>query len=608
MVNTVRMRGFASKILTKYFLKMHWYSSILWKNMTPWAKATGGFLLSLTFLLILTLFGGMYTPLIILALIPLAFGLGSALGVLIREKDWVRLGLLATIILAAWINLAGETPSIFTGRDQGSIAEAAWRLAENHELYWSTDATQAFFEIYGVGTALNFPGFAYTEAGSLITQFPLAYTAWLAGFVGWLGLSGYAIANTLLLLIAAWTFFELTHLFTRTTTALVGTLLFSLSFLPTWMLHLTLSEHLALALFLILGYSLILLRRHPTDRTWHSLTFLTASLFLFTRIEGFVFFGITLLIIGLTRPLRTFLLESPLRRLILPSLILGFIFLRDFFINLPFYKMIGKAVMKNWQELTVLGNGVASSTTVPSETIFAIFGQYGLIAVFILGGVGIGLALWREKRETLIILALALPTFIYLVDAHITPDHPWMLRRYYFTLWPTFVFFTIYLWHFVEAHFPRFRSQTIIFVVAFFLLVVHYPAARAAWQADEYSSLYAVTTELAERFGSRDLILIDRLVSGDPFRLLAGPMSALFEEQAVYFFNPEDLDRLNTEPFERVFLLVPTEHTEWAKVTWGEQLTEREVITFPRSTLTAHDQGAPTNTKQVSQATLFELK
>lgn len=581
---------------------------LFWREMTPWMKTTGGFLLSLTLLLILTLFGGMYTPLILLSLFPFVLGLGYALAELSQKKDWVRLGLIAVIVIAAWINLGGETPSIFTGRDQGSIAEAAWRLAENHELYWSSEASRAFFDIYGPGTALNFPGFAYTEVGSLITQFPLGYTAWLAGFVGWLGLTGYAVANTFLLFLAAWAFFELTHLFVRNTTAFVGTLVFSLSFLPIWMLHFTLSEHLALALFLILGLSLIHLRRHPNMLSWYLLTFLTASLFLFTRIEGFVFFGITFLIILFTRPLRTFLLESPLKRLILPFLILGFFFLRDFFVNLPFYTMIGKAVMKNWQELSMAGSGVTSTTTVPSETIFAIFGQYGLIAIFILGGVGIGLALWREKRETLIILALALPTFIYLIDAHITPDHPWMLRRYYFTLWPTFVFFTVFLWHFLEAHFPRFRSQSVTFAIAMFLLVVHYPAAKAAWQTDEQSTLYAATERLAERFSNRDLILIDRLATGDPFRLVAGPLNAIFEEQAVYFFNPEDLNRLKLENFERVFILVPNDRAENMREYFGDRLTEREVINFPLATVTARRKNTPEVTASTTEATLFELK
>lgn len=576
--------------------------------MTPWMKTTGGFLCSLTLLLILTLFGVMHTPLVLLSLFPFAVGLGYALTELYQKKDWIRLGLIGIIVITASINLAGETPSVFTGRDQGSIAEAAWRLVENHELYWSNDASRAFFDIYGPGTALNFPGFAYTEAGSLITQFPLGYTAWLAGFVGWLGLAGYPVANTLLFLLAAWTFFELTHLFARNTTALVGTLLFSLSFLPIWMLHYTLSEHLALALFLILGFSLIHLRRHPNLITWHLLTFLTASLFLFTRIEGFVFFGIAFLIIFFTRPLRTFLLESPLKRIILPLLILGFFFLRDFFVNLPFYTMIGKAVLKNWQELSMAGSGVASTTTVPSETIFTIFGQYGLIAVFILGGVGIGLALWREKRETLILLVLALPTFIYLIDGHITPDHPWMLRRYYFTLWPTFVFFTIFLWHFLEAHFPRFRSPSFTFAIALFLLLAHYPAGVAAWQTNEQSALYTATERLAERFSNRDLILIDRLATGDPFRLIAGPLGAIFEKQAVYFFNPEDLDRIKLDGFERVFLLIPSDHKKMLMERFGERLIEQEVLTFPFSTVTAREKSAPEAQESITEATLFELK
>ncbi len=572
----------------------------------PWATLAGGFLFSLTLLLVLTLFGWMYTPLIALALIPLTIGLGLAIVHLIHSKDWTRLTLLLLLVGVAWFNLSGEVPSIFTGRDQGSIAEASWRLAENHQLTWSNPATQAFFDIYGPGTALNFPGFAYTESGALITQFPLGYTAWLAGFVGWLGLSGYWVANGILFIIAGFTFFELLSLFVRRLLATIGTALLSLTFLPIWMLHYTLSEHLALALFLIITYALIRWRDQPTHTLWYVLTLLSASLFIFTRIEGFVVLSlVTFIAIG-TRTLRNFLLEKKWLRFILPLVILGFLFLRDFFINLPYYTMIGKAVVKNWQELSLWGEAVATPHAT-SESIFAIFSLYGLLTLFIVGSFGIILALFKEKRQSLLVLILALPTFVYLIDAHITPDHPWMLRRYYFTLWPTFVFFAILFWHWCEERYTYLRNRRATLFLVTAIVFIHFAPAWAVWQMDEHTPLLGETARLAERVSGHDLLLVDRLASGDPFRLLSGPLSFLFGKQAVYFFNPEDLDRLPLDTFERVFLLTSHEQSETLPASWSERLIERETFLFSSATVTAQDH-TPQNTIRETQATLFELK
>lgn len=581
-----------------------------WQNLSPWARVMGGFLSSSFLLLMLTLFGGMYTLPILLSLLPLALSVGNALIHLFLKRDWLRIGIITVLTLGAWYNLTGEIPSIFTGRDQGSIAEATWQLAHHHQLTWTNASIQTFFTIYGPGTALNFPGFAYTDSGSLITQFPLGYTAWLAGFVEWLGLAGYHVANGLLFLLTGWTFFELLRVFVRRTLAFIGTLIVSFSFLPIWMLHSTLTENMAIVLFTALAYALIQLRQHPHERLWYIISISAASLFLFVRIEGFLFFGITVLLIACTKTLRTFLWEHPWKRVFLPLLFLGFLFLRDFFINLPFYKMIGKAVLKNWQELIVTASGAAlSSTSTTTENLFRIFTSYGLILFFLVGSVGIILTLWRGHRLAQLVFLLALPTFVYLIDGHITPDHPWMLRRYFFTLWPTFVFFSILAWHMAEKNFEYIRRPQTTLFIFLFVFLVQYPSLQAAWKTDEYTALYTATQSVADRVSGDDLLLVNRLASGDPFRLVAGPLAFVFEKQAVYFFNPEDLDRLPAKNnFRRVLLLVPEETKGLIQNTWGDRLIEKAVFSFPQSTTTAQQTFIPQITKSTTRAYLFEIK
>lgn len=580
--------------------------SFAWHTLNAWTRVATGFLCSFGCLLILTLFGAMQTPLALIALAPLGIALTSAGIALIKSRDRVRLTLLSLLILIPLSTLSGEIPSIFTGRDQGSIAQAAWQLAQNGNLYTRSAVSDAFFNIYGPGTALNFPGFAYTTTGSLVTQFPLGYTAWLAPFVAWFGLAGFHLGNSLLFILAGWAFFELALLFIRRPLALIGTGFFTASFLPVWLLHHTLSEHLALLLFLIIGLALVtLFRAFEAPAYWIALG--GASLFVFTRIEGWAILGVTLTLILLAKPSRTYLLARPWIRIILPLSLFGFFWLRDFFVNLPFYTMIGKAVIKKWHELTLLGMPTGSS--VGELSLLSVFTLYGLAFWFIIGTIGILIALWKKERLLLVLIVLALPTFIYLVDSHITPDHPWMLRRYVFTLWPTFLLAGIWIWQYAEEHLPQLRTPLITTFLTGLLIVMHIPATQVAWRMDESSALLAPTAAIAERLSGQDLILIDRLASGDPHALIAGPLFFLYGKQAAYFFNPEDFKRLDFSAFERVFILTSPTQAETLTKTIGRVVEERAAFVFPiEKVIGSQSALTPTTRLTKTRSFLYEIK
>lgn len=575
-----------------------------WRATSPWVKTAGGFLVSLVLLVTLALFGWMERVAIVVALLPVVVGTGCALSQLIQQRDWWRLGLIAVLVLIPLINLWGETPSIFTGRDQGSIAEAAWYLAQTGALASRSDLSDSFFAIYGPGAALNFPGFAYTTPGSLTTQFPIGMTAWVAGFVSLLGLAGYALAIGCLLVLSGWSFFELASRFVRRPLAIIGTAFLVTTFLPVWMLHATLSEHLALGLFLILALALVTFLAKPAGASY-TLVFLAGSLFLFTRIEGFVIGPIVAILILFTLAVRAWIMERPLLRLVLPLFALGFLFLRDFFINLPFYTVIAKVVAKHWHELTLLGTQTPASPST-GESLATLFTLYGLAPFFILGAVGIGLAFWKRQRQALIVIALALPTFAYLVDAHITPDHPWMLRRFFFTIWPTFVLGTLIAWRALEEKFPLIKTTAATLGLTTLLTLTQVCPLRVAWALDEYTSLFVAAQSLAEAVGDRDLVLVDRLASGSPYHLVAGPLRSYFGREAVYFFNPEDLDRLDLAPYNRVFYLGSRAAADHLERTLGRKLEEKQTFSFTLPTITIVG-AAPIIQETTTQASLFEV-
>ncbi|MDO8566207.1 MAG: hypothetical protein Q7S04_03430 [Candidatus Moranbacteria bacterium] len=571
------------------------------------------------FVFLLALFGLFLSPLVVIGtglIGVIILFLGGKL--LLQAPLDCKVALLVVVFFAAFIGYFSE-PTLFTGRDQGSITEAAFHLVQNGQLAFSTKVSQSFFQIYGVGTALNFPGFAYTKAGDLITQFPLGYTAWLAGFISLFGLLGLTIGNVILLFLFLFTLYNLLRLFVHPYYAFAGLGLALFSFLPTWFAKITLSENLAVFLFTFLIFSLILFLREGGFISYVSVL-LSASLLAFTRIEGFAFLLLTLVIISFSQYGRNIWKTSPWKSLVLPCFFFIFIFLRDFFINLPYYKMMGKALLKFSHQL---GGGDIASDLANSGSSFplgSVFFLYGLLVLFMAGFFGILLFI-KEKRPLLLLpAAIALPTFLYLFDPNISLDHPWMLRRFLFSLFPTLLFSAtvgLALLFDQEKILPIGRPQgkRLFFVSFLFLGLIAFqlPAWSYGIPFAENRTLYEQTAAFSEEFSDTDLVLVDRNATGDGFSMLSGPAQFLFGKNMAYFFNPSDLEKLDTTPFRHTYLLVPEgDQGRYASV-FGNRLVLKKMITFSgeRFENVSLENGSPLHLpKKIPTATrnlLFEI-
>ena len=504
---------------------------------------------------------------------------------LIRAPLDLKVALVVTFAFASLVGYFSE-PTFFSGRDQGSIAEAAFRLAQNGQLTFNTPVSGSFFKIYGAGTALNFPGFAYTKAGDLITQFPLGYTAWLSSFIVLFGLHGPAIGNALLLFLFLFSFYNLLRLFVHQYYAFCGLALAIFSFLPMWFSKFTLSENLSVFLFTFLVWNLILFWRSG-EWLFYMNVLGTAGLLVFTRIEGFAFLGLTLIILLVNPRTRRLWHAHPWNSLVFPFLIFTLFFLRNFFINLPYYTMIGKAFLKFCHQLGAVHSASDLGQMNNPLTLGAVFLLYGLLAIFSLGFLGI-LAFIKEKRWLLLLPAvLAFPTFIYFFDPNISLDHPWMLRRYLFSLFPSLLFSAtvgLALIFAKEKNLPLDKPQgkRLLCVSLIFLgmLILQYPAWNAGIFFAENPSLLKQVAAFSQEFSDKDLILVDRNATGDGFAMLTGPAQFLFGKNAVYFFNPYDLASLDTAPFEHVYLLTPEADQARYVAVFGERLVFRKTVTF----------------------------
>lgn len=444
--------------------------------------------------------------------------------------------------LIAW----NPEPTIFSGRDQGSFSEAAIRLAENHRLEFSTEASREFFRIYGPGEALNFPGFSYTAQGDLVTHFSIGYISWLAMFYSLFGLAGLSIANAAAFFLFILSFHALLRVFLKPWPALVGTAFVLASFVFSWLAKMTLGENLALGL---LWFAVFQAVRFFKEGSRRSLFFAFSSLLVLalTRLESWAF--ILALLIGLA--IKSGSLSETAKTLKSKGF---FAFMAIFAVilaisikaNSAFYVSSAKGLLGSFS-----GQGNGGDFLAQTDFLWKVLNLYAASQFIILGAVGAALLLSRRDYVSLVPALIILPSAIYLFHPGISQDHPWMLRRFAFSVIPAGMLYATLLldrllmkrWHFNG--------------IAFLMIASELLASFALFQPSETSALLAETGKLSQAFSDRDLVLIDRETTGSGWNMLSGPLSFLYGKQSAYFFNPNDYAKLDRSRFENVFLMVP---------------------------------------------------
>lgn len=503
---------------------------------------------------------GIFYPVLIIFFL---FLVGTAGVILIARKPAfcnVENALLIVFLLFFAIIALSSHPleMVAEGRDQGTFSASALLLQQSHGLPFSITEAKPFFELYGPGKALNFPGLAYTASGTLIPEFPLGYIVWLSGFITVFGLTGFALANVILYILSGLLFFALVKRVTPSFWSFIGTLVVLGGFLPLWFLSFTLSEHLALFLFLLTSEGLL---RYQITKDRITLFLLLSSAFALalTRIEGWAILLVAFLIVTFRKDkvewIKTVFFQKPFWGLYW-LLMIAFLTLGTFLINAPYYKAIGKALWKSTGQ-NIQGGSLGNEALPLYHTLF----EYGLFIPFFFGLLA-SLYLWKKRRVMLLIpFFLALPTGLYLFLPHITLDAPWMLRRFLFSLYPTLFLMLFWVLSLIldRAKIQGTSQKNSLAWLLFFLLLlgIQIPAMRQ-FAATRYSqTLLPQVKEFSQQFSSRDLLLIDKDVTGDNFMMPARTLSLLYDRSAVYFFNPDDLAKIDTRAYERVILVVP---------------------------------------------------
>jgi hypothetical protein len=462
----------------------------------------------------------------------------------------------SAVLLFVAVSSFFVTPTVFSGRDQGAISEAAIRLSQNHKLEFSTPASSQFFKIYGPGKALNFPGFYYNNSGKLITQFPLAYISWIAVFYSFFGLIGFATANAVLLFIFLLSFYLLARLIIKARYAVILLVLTATSFPMFWFFKFTLSENMALTLlWLSILWAFIFIKE---QKIFYYFSFLIpAGLLVFTRIEGISFLIFALLAIFFLSRKNAVWKKDKKIILFYPAIFLSIILVLNFTKDIYFYKELAKAVFHTG------GSGSATELQRLFSPIFLemkVFFLYGILSFLLLGIFAIIYFWFKKKRDLLIPLFITLPSFIYLANPWISTDHPWMLRRFVFSIMPALILYSVLFladWT-KEKKFPH--RKFISYLVLASILLMNLSLLIRYFPFSENKGLLEETKNISENFSDKDLTLVDRSASGDPWAMISGPMSFLYNKNAVYFFNPQDIKKIDRAKFSKIYLITPNQN------------------------------------------------
>lgn len=452
---------------------------------------------------------------------------------------------LATIFILSYYT----TPTIFSGRDQGSFSETAVRLSENHHFAFSSAASSEFFKIYGPGKALNFPGFNYAQEGSLLTQFPPGYSSWLAIFYSFFGLRGFIAANAISFFIFFLVFYSLGRQFLKPTSALIIFFMALTSFVFSWFFKFTLSENLALMLLWFGIYTFVLFAKNR-ERFYFISSFLSLGLLLFSRIEALAFLLVLALILLIKYRDWKYLIFGVLGKkaiLVILSVLLIYVFhaTADSQIYTALIKSVFKPLVNLKKDILRVG-GFAQFFFVVK-----ILALYALLGFLVFAAAGIARLFKKRQFEILFPFLICAPTFFYLIQPSITPDHPWMLRRFLFAVIPVCIFYTGW---FLDWFF---KKRFLFYLLSSALIAANLAITIPYLSFSPNQKLLPQIKELSSNFTYSDLVLVDRLATGDGWSMMTGPMSFLYGKQAVYFLNPKDLDKIDRAKFSKIYFIIP---------------------------------------------------
>ena len=524
--------------------------------------------------LALALLGLFYAPVLLLWLLVVV---GTS-AMLVKNKkivfEYLKINefiLLGSLCLFAFGLSIYTTPTIFGGRDEGSFSNSAIMLSTDHSLSHQDALAKEFFGIYGPGKAYNFPGFNYSQNGELVSQFLPGFPSWVGFWYSLLGEFGIKFANFFPYVTFIFSFFLVLKRFVGNEKfAYWGTVIMATTLPAVLFYKFTLTEIFFASL---LWLSLHFLLKYLKDRSYQKYVaiFIPMILASFVRIETLgIAFALVLIIIGAD------FAHAKIPRYQLMFFALGLSMAISFFASPHFYVDSIKNAFEFTLPQTSSQVQPGSSSILPDDWqgfyLIKVFFNYNILPLLLIGGTMIVLVVRKKRWKMLYPFFLLSPTLIYLVDANISLDHPWMLRRFLFSIIPLFLLYTMFLLYNLSSKFPKVALTVIIFIFALDLL-----QTSQFVLASQNRGLMDQANSITQNFNSNDLLLFSRNSSGSGWSLISEPLRNINERHAVYFFNPNDLAKIDLQKFGSVYLFTSNEELELYKNLPAQQVGQYSI-------------------------------
>lgn len=453
----------------------------------------------------------------------------------------------------------------FSGRDEGSYANAAVYLAKFHNINFHLPLLDHFKAEGLAHQSLNFPGFVITN-GNLTSQFSPAYYTFLATFYSLTGSVGsFILANGLLVLGGMIGFYLLLRLFSLRWVATAGFLALLFNFLFLWVPRYTFSENMAFFLFPNLVYFICLFRK---TKALNYLYPVIAILVLFplTRPEGWWLLIATIILFAYWYKKGIFILPkiSPIKTTL--ALLGGvLLFAYTSYTQFPVYKRLIRDWIK-WPATSAnyldVAHGNVSfgnikqivSAFFPNTLKFLYFlrveWNYGVLIFGLIATITLIIyifyrnkSVFSEKADYLIgfLAFLSFPFFGAFISPQISADHPWMLRRFFFVILPCGILASIVLISVISEKVNE-KVKSVAAPILLALLVVPSLFASVYFVFGKTDTgREEVIEKIASGYAQDDYLFFTRESSGDGWHMWADPLSSIFGLNSVYVYSPDNI-------------------------------------------------------------------
>ncbi len=477
------------------------------------------------------------------------------------------------IVAIIWMTLLALffSDPYFSGRDEGSYANAAIELANSGSMFFKPAVLTLLSNEGPAHQALNFPGFVIKE-GSLTSQFSPAYFVYLAIFYLFSGGTFFwSLANGFLVLLGAIVFYNLLKYFFSRFIALAGFLLLISNFSFIWFPRFTFSENMAFFIFwnLIFFLTLFYFTKDQFIRRKLILSIiLLCIVFPLVRPEGWwIFLMVAIFSVCLRKEIFKTLSPKSFWTIAPVGLFGVLLSIYVFYLESPVYKRLFKDWIK-WpksQEFYMkirsgdysLSNAKEAflSTFPPVEKMvyfWKVEWNYGILLFGILAIIGFVIFILgarrkssyffsgKERKFIKILFFLSFPLFFAFVSPQISSDHPWMLRRFFFAVLPSGIFLGVMLVKKFSQKFSK-RFFYLAPVLLALLFVPSFMPSSYFLTIKQDSGRENVFRKLGQIFSKNDYVFLHRDASGDGWKMFAGPLMSVYGLNAVYVYQPENV-------------------------------------------------------------------